>query len=84
MKAHTGPFPRSPKEPLEFRKMEMGRQKGFKPYSRLRNGGGPTVDVNVGSGLAPKKARPFGEEVGNTKPPKGRTKPVRGEGPPAR
>lgn len=43
--------------------------------------GQPKVNVNVGSGLAPKKNSPFGKEVGNTPPPKGRALPVRGEHP---
>jgi hypothetical protein len=41
--------------------------------------GRPSVDVNVGSGLAPKKSSPFTNYAPNTAPPKGRTLPVRGE-----
>ena len=41
--------------------------------------GHPDVDVNVGSGLAPKKNSPFKGYAPNTKPPLGRALPVRGE-----
>lgn len=41
--------------------------------------GQPKVNVNVGSGLAPKKSESIKGYVGNTPPPKGRALPVRGE-----
>lgn len=41
--------------------------------------GKPKVNADVGSGLAPKKASPFKDYVGNTKPPAGRALPHRGE-----
>lgn len=48
-----------------------------------RSGKGNDVkpNVNVGSGLAPKKSSPFTNYAGVTPPPKGRALPVRGEGP---
>lgn len=52
---------------------------------RLSNMGGGraannvTCDPDVGSGLAPKKASPFTGYADNTKPPKGRALPARGE-----
>ena len=47
----------------------------------LSGTGRPRVNVDVGSGLAPKKASPFKSYAENTKPPQGRALPVRGEGP---
>ena len=41
--------------------------------------GRPKVNVDVGSGLAPKKATPFTGYAPNTKPPRGRALPARGE-----
>jgi hypothetical protein len=41
--------------------------------------GRPEVDVDVGSGLAPKKNSPFKNYAPNTRPPLGRALPVRGE-----
>lgn len=43
--------------------------------------GAVKVNVNVGSGLAPKKARPQFDTEPFTGVPKGRALPVRGEGP---
>lgn len=56
----------------------------YKSGGRLANAGdgeGNNVecDVNVGSGLAPKKASPFKDYAAVTKPPQGRTLPHRGE-----
>lgn len=41
--------------------------------------GSPKCNVDVGSGLAPKKNSPFKGYAANTKPPLGRALPVRGE-----
>lgn len=49
--------------------------------ARAGSVGAPEVDVNVGSGLAPKKSPSLKGYVENTPPPKGRALPVRGEGP---
>ena len=45
----------------------------------LSGTGHPDVDVNVGSGLAPKKSGSIKGYAPNTKPPLGRALPVRGE-----
>lgn len=47
---------------------------------RANSVGQPEVDVDVGSGLAPKKAESLKGYVGPTPPPQGRALPVRGEG----
>lgn len=55
------------------------------PFPTLKAGkhspAGPTVHTPAGPDMkVPTKARPFGHEEGNTKPPKGRALPIRGEG----
>lgn len=70
---------------------EMREDKKIDPFPEFKSGGrisnagegheGHNVecDVNVGSDLAPTKARPFKGYAANTKPPLGRALPVRGE-----
>ncbi len=49
MKMHTGSFPKSPKDPAQFRQMEAGRQKGFKAAGK-----GPGAASKGFKGAAPR------------------------------
>jgi hypothetical protein len=55
---------------------EQGRLSGAGAGNEANN---VSPDVNVGSGLAPKKNTPFTGYAKVTEPPKGRALPVRGE-----